>query len=281
MKTMKSLYLHFVFTAILLPLAIGCGGSDTSTNTDTDAPGGDAPATSDSGAIAPPAANPATVIAEGVKTAPAQSVAVFLDSLRRGDETAANGVLTAKAREELAKTAYAIQPLGTPEGQYKIGRVGFPYAEKDIALVECTWTEPPVGDEPATTMDIVCEVHQETEGWRISGIGVTLAGTDDALVLDFEDAASLQATIDAATGQAPTTSPQSQNGQVQPNLPPAGLPSGGQMATQTAQQLTPAQSAPQTSPPNPALPPLPSSNEPSAGGQTQIALPPNNGPIRR
>ena len=43
--------------------------------------------------------------------------------------------------------------------------------------------------------------NQEPEGWRISGIGVTLTGTEDALVLDFENAASIQAAIDAATGQ--------------------------------------------------------------------------------
>ncbi len=181
-----------------LPLFFGCGS----------APEGKTPTAQQNSASNEQVANTATVITEGAETEPAQSVAIFLDSLRKGDERAANGVLTAIARQELAKTAYNIQPLGTPAGQYQIGRVGFPYPEKDIALVECTWTEPATDDAPAEVMDIVCEVHQEADGWRIAGIGLTIPGTEQALVLDFENAASLQSTIDAVTGQTspPTAS---------------------------------------------------------------------------
>lgn len=182
-----------------LPLFVGCGGT----------PAGSSPTAQQSSAGGEQVASSATVVTEGAETEPAQTVAIFLDSLRKGDEQAANGVLTAIARQELAKTAYNIQPLGTPAGQYQIGRVGFPYPEKNVALVECTWTEPATDDTPAEVMDIVCEVHQEAEGWRISGIGLTIPGTEQALVLDFENAASLQSTIDAATGQtSPPTATQ-------------------------------------------------------------------------
>lgn len=174
-----------------LPLFVGCGGS----------PAENSPTAQQSSSGSEQVASSVTVVADGAETEPAQTVAIFLDSLRKGDEQAANGVLTSIARQELAKTAYNIQPLGTPAGQYQIGRIGFPYPEKNIALVECTWTEPATDDAPAEVMDIVCEVHQDAEGWRIAGIGLTIPGTEQALVLDFENAASLQSTIDAVTGQ--------------------------------------------------------------------------------
>jgi hypothetical protein len=182
-------------------------------------------------------------------------------------------VLTALARQELAKTAYQIQPLGTPAGKYKIGRVGFPYAEKTVALVECTWVEPPVEGNAQEVMDIVCEVHQEADGWRISGIGVTIPGSDQALVLDFEDAASLQATIDAATGQT---------------SPSATTPAGTQIATgqiPTGQAAAGPQSAPAGLPAFPTGPALPSAG--TATGTAlpnvpQMAMPPlNNAPLNR
>ncbi len=185
------------------------------------------------------------VVIDGVGTEPAQAVAVFLDSLRRGDEATANGVLTNLAREQVLKTNFQIQPLGSPEGKYQIGRVGFPYAEKTVALVECQWTEPTLAGQAPEVTEIVCEVHQETEGWRIAGLGFKITGSEETLVLDFENAASLQETLDVATATP---------------APP----------TQTAQGTNVADPAF-----NPGLPPLPGTN-------TQIALPPmNNAPAIR
>jgi hypothetical protein len=208
-------------TALLaLSVIVGCGGSkDTQTAQNTPTTGGKAAAVPNQ-----------PLVVDGVGTEPAQAVAVFLDSLRRGDETAANGVLTTRAREELQKTAYQIQPLGTPDGKYEIGRVGYPYEEKNVALVECKWTEPmPAGQAPLV-MDIVCEVHQEAEGWRISGLGVTMADTEETLVLDFEDAASLQETLEGSAQPQQTantqTLPSSEfqpNMQAQPSTEPAQL----------------------------------------------------------
>lgn len=179
-----------------LPALVGCGGADNA---------GSPTASSASTTNAPTQTAAAEVVQNGVGTEPAHCVAIFLDSLRSGDEAAANGVLTTKAREELAKTAYEMQPLGTPQGKFEIGRVGYPFPEdKSIALVECEWSEPPVEGQEPLRMDIVCEVHKESQGWRISGLGVNVPGSEETLVLDFEDAAALQATIDAATGAAPT-----------------------------------------------------------------------------
>ncbi len=219
---------------LALSMLFGCnGGTDDKAAQNTASPA--------SNSVAPMQ----PVVIDGVGTEPAQAVAVFLDSLRRGDEATANGVLTSLAREQVLKTNFQIQPLGSPEGKYQIGRVGFPYAEKTVALVECQWSEPGVAGQAPDVSEIVCEVHQESDGWRIAGLGFKIAGTEETLVLDFENAASLQETLELAT-----TTP------TQPVQPP--------QTTQAPSTLEPAST--------PGLPPLP-------GGDTQIAFPPlNNAP---
>ena len=210
------------------------------------------------------------VIEDGEQSETSQCVAIFLDSLRRGDERTLNGVLTAKARTELAKTDYAIQPIGAPEGKFRIGRVLFPYETSDVALVECVWTDPPTPDMQAIEMDIVCEVHLEADVWRISGLGLSIPGTEETLVLDFEDSASLQATIDAAIGDTSG----------QPSSDPGSLTSPQRIAGGEPMQ-TPAGMPELPSYPSP-VPSSPAPTTPSAPPATQIALPPTyDAPINR
>ncbi|RMF42947.1 MAG: hypothetical protein D6753_06335 [Planctomycetota bacterium] len=273
--------LHFVGMAAggLAALGLaGCGGGNTESTA-----GGSAEAAQSAQVVAQGVSTPetpesgaesTTIIDEGESSQPAQCVAVFMDSLRRGDERAVNAMLTAKAREELAKTSYVIEPLGAPEGQFQIGRVAFPYEEKNVALVECVWTDPPVADQPAVSMDIVCEVHLEPEGWRMSALGLNIPGTDEALVLDFEDAAALQATIDAALGVPPTAEP------TQTAAGATASPAGTQASSQVGGDQLPTSTG---------LPPLPSGNLRSIGpqapqptGTDKIALPPiDSAPLQR
>ncbi len=246
MKILLSIRLACFSTLLVLPFAIGCGGgADPAPADDGDTPAAEG---SDTAAATPPAGESAmTIVQQGTQTEAAESVAVFLDSLRRGDEKAANGGLTTKAREELAKTNYMIEPLGTPDGDYSIGRVVFPFEEKNVALVECVWKEPAAEGQPSVSMDIVCEVFQEAEGWRISGISLTIPGTDDLLVLDVEDAQGLQAALDDATGgnQQP---PQQQQVATAPSAGGVQMQfTGAQQAVPTGasqQQYQPAQPQP-------------------------------------
>lgn len=268
---------------MLLIAAVGCGKSETTPGT---AGTGAAPTQTgmqNNVAQADPTAKPIVTNAAG--TQPGEVVALFLDSLRRGDENAANGVLTAQAQTELAKTDFVIQPLGTPEGTYKIGRVGFPDPnDKTVALVECLWSEPnPEAGKAAIELDIVCETRQEANGWRISGLAVTMSGTEDTLVLDFEDAASLQQALIQANQPAQPAPQQTPSaaGVVasQGSLPPGGLPT----ATMPAGNVAPAGTFPPSNFPPSNLPPtnLPPAGAPNNG--TQIALPqlPSNQPINR
>lgn len=237
--------------AYMVALALACGcnsGSNTAQNSPTNTP------TQQTAELQP-------TIVDGVGTEPAQAVAVFLDSLRRGDEKTANGVLTSRAREEVQKTNYQIQPPGTPDGKYEIGRVGYPYPEKNVALVECQWTEPSAPGLAPDVMEIVCEVHQEADGWRISGLGFKIVGTEEALLLDFENAASLQATIAGATAPVQTQTA-------------GGVPVGQQTATNVAPPAIPSGL--------PAFPPTPNLQPTAPAAGTQIALPPiNNAPVQR
>jgi hypothetical protein len=261
---------------LLLLAVIGCGKS--SSDTTSNASVAQQSSTQTNVAQANGAAQP--VVGNGASTEPGEVVALFLDSLRRGDENAANSVLTVQAQTELAKTDYVIQPLGTPEGKYKIGRVGYVDGDNTTGLVECLWSEPsPVAGQPPIEMDIVCEVHKEPQGWRISGLAVKMTGTEETFVLDFENAQSLQEALEGASETSGTTSSaqsvatqnnQPQVGQLQlpgdmslPSMPAttaqATFPSDLQVPTQFPQ-------APQTEF-NPQLP-------------TQIALPPS-GTINR
>lgn len=233
----------FLLTTLSIPLATGCGGSAPATSSNnqgsasqTDSLGQST--TTNSSAQSDPFA------------AAKQSVAVFLDCLRRGDEATANSMLTSKAREELLKTAWVMQPLGTPEGRYTIGRAGYPYADQKVVLVESRWQEPSIPNQPEMAMEIVCELYQEAAGWRIAGIAVTMVGEEESLVIDFEDGAGLQQMLDLANGISPPAN-STQTGAT------------GAQATQVNISL-------------PQLPEFPASN-----GSQQIAQPPNSGAILR
>jgi len=251
--------------SLLLMACVGCGGSGSNSTANNQTA-----ATSNSSNVAQGGSGVAPVITSGAGTEPGEVVALFLDSLRRGDENAANGVLTAQAQAELTKTDYVIQPLGTPEGNYKIGRVGFVDGDTSVALVECLWTEPsPQAGQPPLQLDIVCEVHKETQGWRISGLAVKMAGTEETLVLDFEDASSLQAALQEAGDKpaAPSTPAAPGGVAAQPGLPAAGgtqlpslqMPAPGQPAlpnslAQPTQPGVPTQLGVPSLPGQPALP---------------------------
>ncbi|MFK7736537.1 MAG: hypothetical protein AB8B50_10930 [Pirellulaceae bacterium] len=228
-----------------LAIFTGCGGSPTSTSSNSSQePSQTAGATGDANTTDAQQNAEITIVENGGGTEPAQCVAIFLDSLRSGNENAINDILTDQAKAGIAQTSWQMQPLGTPDGRYEIGRVAS-YEDKTVALVECTWLEPPATDGTQLSLEIVCEVHQEPAGWRISGIALTEAGQESTLVLDFEDAAGLQATIDAATGR--TTPASGSRLQASQSSVPAQTVSGGQApATQLPnyQQQVPNQQMP-------------------------------------
>lgn len=287
-KKIKTLAL-LILTGALTSAFTGCGGSSSGGSGSTpQASATDTPNSSTAelprGSLADPTFKPQIVDANN--TAPQQTVALFLDSLRRGDEATANSMLTSLARAEVQKTDYAIQPPGTPDGEFQIGRLGFPYEDQTVALVESQWREPATQTEPALTMDIVCEVHLEGSAWRIAGMALTVAGESEPLVIDFEDGQRLQQQIRLASGQAaagpgvgqplPTGQPAGVTGQPASfTLPALSQPTQSQVGQQPFQSgFQPGTQQPDLNLNN--LPPLPS----LGGSGTQLATPPNGNPLR-
>ena len=307
-KQFRSLLVVTLLGTTTVSVLSGCGGAGTTPDQASNQPQtvGDGASssstpsgTANAGAVAQDAGFQPKIV-ETTESAAQQVVAVFLDSLRKGDEVTANATLTTIARAEIAKTAYTLRPLGTPEGQFKIGRLGFPYQDQNIALVECQWKEPASGTDPEILMDFVFEVHLEQQGWRIAGMAVTEQGESEPLVIDFEDSArlnELQRMMSGAEGQP--TAPQAGSGQIaQPGQmqnpagfstvsgPPSGtqLPSGPTQFGQAPQQPS-FGGIPNGTPGVPSgalpggvnLPPLP--NFPS-GPDSQLATPPGGNVLR-
>lgn len=198
---------------------VGCGGGSSSNQAAGENKAQTTQAATDTPALTDPTFQPKVV--ESTNSPATQVVGVFLDSLRRGDEATMNSVLTALAKSEVKKTSYAIQPVGTPQGRFELGRLVLPYEDTTVALVECRWSEPATPTEPEVKMDIVCEVHQESDGWKIAGMAVNIEGEPEPLVIDFEDGQRLEQLMRMANGQPPAGQPVSQ---------PAGGNQAGQIA---------------------------------------------------
>lgn len=296
MKKNKRTFLIAVLLSGSTIALTGCGGSNqsqanTENSTTTNSSVANAPAP-----VSDPAFKPK--IDESVDSPTKQTVATFLDSIRRGDEATANMMLTPLARAEISQTQYVIARIGSPEGTFKIGRTGFPYPDQNVALVECQWNEPASKTQAEVVMDIVCEVRKEDEGWRISGMAVTVVGENEPLVIDFEDRNQLQRLGQMTNGESPSTTQSGSNqpgqtvstgiGQNAATQLPSFQTSPGQVSTDGNQFGQFPQNVPQSQPQfqqqlpqQPVdlgnLPPLPSF--PNAGG-TQTTTPPANNTFR-
>ncbi len=282
---------------------VGCGGGSSNNQAagDNKTPSvqqtADTPSLTGSPSLTDPTFQPQIV--ESNNSEAQQVVGVFLDCLRRGDEATMNSVLTTLAKSEVKKTSYAIQPVGTPQGKFTVGRLGYPYPDKTVALVECRWSEPANGAEPELTMDIVCEVHQEAGGWKIAGMAVTVEGEPEPLVIDFEDGQRLEQLMRMANGQPPVGQPVSQpvpgnnqagqialpgqlpnqlpqnqlpNNQFVPNQVPQSQPQFGQLPQLPGSGNSPAQV------PNLNAPPQLPGQQP--GTNPQLATPPGGNVLR-
>lgn len=144
-----------------------------------------APATADSSspAAAQPAAGQPALPAP--QTPPEKVLAEFLKALRDGDDTLAESLLTAKAREETAKRNLAVQPPGSPSATFEIGRVDY-VADNQGAHVESNWTEKD-GQGNSVSYEIVWIMRRQPAGWRIAGMATQVTASSSPVYLNFED----------------------------------------------------------------------------------------------
>jgi hypothetical protein len=201
--------------------------------------------------IAQQLAAPATN--ETVITPPAEVVAQFLDSLRRGDEVTTAQLLTVQAREEVKKHNLEVAPPGSPTATFQIGETR--EVEADRALVESIWTEPAVEGQEAIKTGVVFDVRKEQNGWRLAGMVIDMGANSEAIVVDFENMSGL--------------------------LEPTGQQAPAQVATQT--QTPAATNNPQAAPAaNQGVPATPAGFQqppasPAFSTPPQLASPPSGG----
>lgn len=165
----RSIGILLVLVGTILP--VGCGGKAD--------PDGLANTT---------ASNRSTPVSTAAGTVPPNEiVAMFSDSIRRGDKETTIKLITLAAREEIQRRGMTIDPPGSPEASYKIGEVRFLDQDRDAAYVESVWIEPGTNGQPNVETEVVWAVQLEPEGWRISGLAIDMGPNAQPTLVDFEN----------------------------------------------------------------------------------------------
>ena len=131
---------------------------------------------------------------------PSEIVAMFSDSIRRGDKETTIKLITVAAREEIQRRGITIDPPGSPKSTFKIGEVKFIDSDRDAAYVESVWIEPGENGQPNLETEVVWAVNKEPEGWRISGLAIDMGPNVEPTLVDFEH-------LDVNVVETPANSP--------------------------------------------------------------------------
>src|SRR6186713_3440927 len=111
-------------------------------------------------------------IAVPASAAPDHVITVFLNALRSGDSPTTESLLTAKAREELAKHSMSVDVQSAPNALYEVRAAQVLADNPGGAHVSSVWTEKfENGDE---TYEIVWVLRHQPEGWRVAGMMMQL-----------------------------------------------------------------------------------------------------------
>lgn len=168
---------------VLGPLS-GCGQSDKSNEvaaTDEDTTEG--AAEESSVADSPAAVEPA---------AAADVVREFLDSIKTGDESKSNDLLTPLARQKTAEMDMAVAPIGSDSASFTVGDVELPEeGGGELAHVASSWTDIAEDGQPHTD-EILWVLRLEKQGWRIAGMATKVFEDQPPLLLDFEDPSDMR-----------------------------------------------------------------------------------------
>lgn len=185
-------------TALVLVTLVGCGSSEppqAAQSPDPDPTSSLAPGSL--GVVSTPAD-----LASAPTPSPTDVVSQFLDEVRRGGEgSRANDFLTERARAELGKIGQSVQPLGSPDAQYRVTRSQEVPGQQGSMLVHCVWSEPSENGDKSD-FQVVWAVQREPEGWRISGLAIEVDPNQDPVVLDFENSELMARHLSPSTGAA-------------------------------------------------------------------------------
>jgi len=127
-------------------------------------------------------------IAVPASAAPDHVVTVFLNALRSGDSPTTESLLTAKARQELARHSLSVDVQSAPNATYQV-RPAEILADQSGAHVKSVWTER--FDDGDETYEIVWALRRQQDGWRLAGMAMELIPGQTMQYLNFEDPADM------------------------------------------------------------------------------------------
>jgi len=175
-------------TALVIAMGLtGCGQKGEPAGQATAAASSGTPATATAtAAAAAPAPQPVAVPANA---SPDQVLTVFLNALRSGDSPTTESLLTAKAREELAKHSLSVDVQSSPSSTYQVRPGEGVAGDPNGAHVSSVWTEK--FDDGEETYEIVWALRRQNEGWRVAGMAMQLLPGQAMQFLNFEDPADM------------------------------------------------------------------------------------------
>jgi hypothetical protein len=171
----------------LLAIAIGLAGCSSKKAVDSASTGTSANVAANS----QPSGQPNVVqqpIAVPANASPDQVVTVFLNALRGGDSPTAESLLTARARQELAKHSLSVDVQSAPNASYHV-RPAEVLTDQSGAHVKSVWTEK--FDDGDETYEIVWALRHQQDGWRLAGMAMQLIPGQQMQYLNFEDPADM------------------------------------------------------------------------------------------
>jgi len=150
------------------------------------------------------------------------AVVTFLEAIKRGDDTAACGMLTKVARVKTQELGISVAPPVNPTATYAIRECEMVGDAGDLVHVGTTWTDTDP-DGFTSTDNVVWVVRLDPEGWRVVGMAMRIFEDLPPLLLNFEDpddmiakqemvAAELQKRAQQASAKAAAEAPRTARG---------------------------------------------------------------------
>mgnify|MGYP006282724019 FL=1 len=125
--------------------------------------------------------------ADPSKAAPAKATVVaFLDAVKRGDDTAARGMLTKVARAKTDEMGMSVAPPVADTATYAVRECEIVSDAGDVAHVATVWTDVSA-DGAQSSENVVWVVRLDPEGWRVVGMAMRVFDDMPPLLLNFED----------------------------------------------------------------------------------------------
>ena len=123
----------------------------------------------------------------GDAVAPAkQTVVVFLEAIKRGDDDSARGMLSTAARTKTEEMGISIAPPVADTATYTVRECEVVSDSGDLVHVGTTWTDVD-GEGFQSSESVVWVVRLDPEGWRVVGMAMRVFEDLPPLLLNFED----------------------------------------------------------------------------------------------